>query len=100
MKPLVRRSLTGATVVLALLALLAAFAAFVLPGIVRTQAEKAATEALHRRLTIEAVHINPLTLEHMWPREMLTSPPTLLSAKPSSIPSWPFAPDSQPASLF
>ncbi|MDE1942747.1 MAG: DUF748 domain-containing protein [Betaproteobacteria bacterium] len=51
----------GLGVVLAVL-LLAALGAWLLPGVVRTQAEQAVAQHLHRRLTIESVHINPFTL--------------------------------------
>ncbi|MDE1981433.1 MAG: DUF748 domain-containing protein [Betaproteobacteria bacterium] len=48
--------------VVAAVLLLAALSAWVLPGVVRSQAEQAVAENLHRRLTIESVRINPFTL--------------------------------------
>ncbi len=54
-----RRVLVGAA---ALLAALLLFAVFVLPGIVRSQAERIVAEKLHRQLTIAGIDIHPLTL--------------------------------------
>ncbi len=58
-RPWLRNSLLG---VLALFFLVTGFAAFVLPGIVRAQAERAGTEVLHRKLSIEQLEIHPFAL--------------------------------------
>ncbi len=47
---------------LAAVLLLAAFGAFVLPDVVRSQAEQAVAERFHRRFTIDSVRFNPFTL--------------------------------------
>lgn len=58
-KPVVRRSFIG---LLAFIVLLGLFGYFVLPGIVKSQAEKLISEKLHRQTTIGKVEINPITL--------------------------------------
>jgi uncharacterized protein involved in outer membrane biogenesis len=58
-KPVVRRTLIG---LLAFIVLLGLFGFFVLPGIVKSQAEKAISEKLHRTATIGKIEINPYTL--------------------------------------
>lgn len=47
---------------LAAVLLVVAFGAFVLPGILRSQAEGAVAERFHRRLTLESIHFNPFSL--------------------------------------
>jgi flagellar motor protein MotB len=58
-KSLVRRSVIG---ILAFIVLLGLFGYFVLPGIVKSQAEEILSEKLHRQTTIGQVKINPYTL--------------------------------------
>jgi len=58
-KPAVRRTAVG---ILAFVVLLGLFGYFVLPGIVKSQAEKILTQKLHRSTTIGKVDINPYTL--------------------------------------
>jgi len=58
-KPVVRRSVIGLLVFILLIGL---FGYFVLPGIVKSQAEKILSEKLHRQTTIGKVEINPYTL--------------------------------------
>jgi hypothetical protein len=47
--------------VLVFLVLFGAFGYFILPGILLSQAEKIASEKLHRRLTIQKIEVNPYT---------------------------------------
>ncbi|HEX2603103.1 MAG TPA: DUF748 domain-containing protein [Oxalicibacterium sp.] len=58
-KPVVRR---GFIALLVFILLIGLFGYFVLPGIVKSQAEKALSEKLHRQTTIGKVEINPYTL--------------------------------------
>jgi uncharacterized protein involved in outer membrane biogenesis len=58
-KPAVKRSLIA---LLAFIVLIGLFGYFVLPGIVKSQAEKILTEKLHRQTTIGKVEINPYTM--------------------------------------
>jgi len=58
-KRAVRRTAIG---ILAFVILIGLFGYFILPGIVKTQAEKLLTEKLHRQTTIGKVEINPYTL--------------------------------------
>lgn len=59
-KPAVRRSAIGIVVFILLLGL---FGYFVLPGIIKSQAEKIISEKLHRKTTIAKVDINPYTMQ-------------------------------------
>ncbi len=57
---LVKRSLIG---IVGFLVVFGLFGYFLLPGIVKSQAEKLVEEKLHRKLSIEAIHINPYALK-------------------------------------
>jgi len=58
-RPWVRR--TG-LILVALFVLFGLFGYFAMPGIIKSQAEKAASAALHRRFTIERVDVHPYAL--------------------------------------
>ena len=58
-RPWLKRTALGIGIFLALFGL---FANFVLPGIVKSQAERIGAEKLHRQLSIERIDISPYTL--------------------------------------
>lgn len=58
-RPAVKRSAIGVLIFILLIGL---FGYFVLPGIIKSQAEKIISEKLHRQTTIEKVDINPYTM--------------------------------------
>lgn len=57
---LIKRSLIGLAGFLVVFGL---FGYFALPGIIKSQAEKLVEEKLHRKLSIDAIHINPYALK-------------------------------------
>ncbi|HEV7856899.1 MAG TPA: DUF748 domain-containing protein, partial [Herminiimonas sp.] len=96
-KPAVRRTAVG---IVAFIILLALFGYFILPGIVKSQAEKMLTEKLHRQTTIAKVEINPITLRATLHGFKIMEPEgdatfasfDLLSARVSYQSLWRFAP--------
>lgn len=58
-RPRVRRSFLGLGIAIVLMTL---FGYFVLPGIIKSQAESLVSEALHRRISIQDVEVSPYAL--------------------------------------